>query len=467
MSKGKILEKLRSLGKARVIFGILLACWMPWGVFCFPGNLPWDAGTSIAWFLNLDRSNVNNPWFQNLWMGLFFQAGNLLGLPKLGIYLYCWLQMILEAWLLGKVIAYLWDRTGAGKAAGALVPFFALLPVFPIYAFMMGKDSGFALALLAMVYLLIRAAEEGDDFWEDRRSRRILAALPAVLGLQRNFGGVIPLGVFIILVLKARKKKGLPAAGGAALALLAATVLIPRLAGIPPAEIKEEMSIPLQTAAFYVQERPEEVTEEEWETISRVVEPRILIEEYHPMIADPIKDKSSFTAETRAEFLRMWAGLFRKHPDTILEGWKWSTHLYFSLTQDSEIKSHVFIGVCCDPALQEKLGIESWEAGNYFAKGAWTVSMQVPVVRTLQRIGGYSWILCGLALLTLAVRRLRKFFPCCVVLGMVLAACMLSPVNGYYRYAYPMILSLPAVLWAAAGSLRKRKTAAGTEAAGA
>ena len=90
MSKGKILEKLRSLGKARVIFGILLVCWMPWGVFCFPGNLPWDAGTSIAWFLNLDRSNVNNPWFQNLWMGLFFQAGNLLGLPKLGIYLYCW-----------------------------------------------------------------------------------------------------------------------------------------------------------------------------------------------------------------------------------------------------------------------------------------------------------------------------------------------------------------------------------------
>ena len=90
MSKGKILEKLRSLGKARVIFGILLVCWMPWGVFCFPGNLPWDAGTSIAWFLNLDRSNVNNPWFQNLWMGLFFQAGNLLGLPKLGIYLASW-----------------------------------------------------------------------------------------------------------------------------------------------------------------------------------------------------------------------------------------------------------------------------------------------------------------------------------------------------------------------------------------
>lgn len=457
MSKEAVKEKLRRLESPRAVFGILLIVWIPWAVLCFPGNILYDAGTSIAWFLNLNRSNVNNPWFQNLLMGVFYRIGDLTGIPPLGVYLYCCGQMVLEAWILSRLIPYLAERAGAGKGAYFLIPLYGLLPVFPIYAVMMGKDSNFGVALLAAVYLLIRAATEREAFWSRPRNYWILAALPAVLGLLRNHGGWIPLAVFAVLVLKAKKKAGILPAAVSALAVVSAAVLIPAAAGIPAGEMKEEMSIPLQSTACYAMAHPEEVTEEEWNVITKAVDREILLGAYNPMIADPVKDRSVFTAETRGEFLRMWLGLLRKHPGTILRGWWDSVHLYFSLTECSPVKSHVFFGVNMEPELQEQLRLYSWEGGNYIAKGAWHVSMMVPGIRVLQRIGLYSWLTLGMTAAALCFRKIRKYLPCCLLLLMVLGACLLSPVNGYYRYAFSMILSVPAVLAAVLGAVRRHR----------
>ena len=447
---------MKQIRKQWVLGGILLVLWIPWGILCFPGNLPWDAGLSIAWHLGIDRTNPNNPWFQNLLMGLVYRAGSAVGVPALGTYLYGWVQMVAEAWVIGKITAYLSDRCGAGKWAYALIALFAL-PVFPIYAFMMGKDSSYALVMLCMVYLLLRAGTEGESFWKEKKNVWLLAVLPALLGLLRNAGGIIPMAVVAVLALMKMKKKGiLPAAAGVVL-LIALTIGVPRIAGIPEGEMTEEMSMPLQTVAYYAQEHPEEITAEEKETIAQVVDPEVLKTEYTRYMADPVKSKATFTAETRGKFLGMWLGMLGKHPGTILEGWRRSTDLYFSLLDINPVKSHYFIGVCYDEALRETLGIRNWEQGNYLAKGAYHVSMKIPVIRQLQLSGLYFWAAILLALGTLAIRRIRAYFPCCALLMMVLIACLLSPVNGYFRYAYPLVLSTPVILTAVMMRLRGGK----------
>ena len=463
MSKKMIREKIRDLhlaekyGRSRVIFFALLLLWIPWGILCFPGNLPWDAGLSMAWHLGIDRTNPNNPWFQNLLMGLVYRFGQAVGVPGLGTYLFCWGQMVTEAWLLGKVIALLWEKTRAGKSAGLLVILFAL-PVFPIYAFMMGKDSGYALGMLGMVYLLLKSALEGGAFWREKKNIVWLAVLPAVLGLLRNMGGVIPLLVFMVLALMKMKKAGMLPAAGSALLLLILTVAVPKLAGIPEGEMKETMSMPLQTVGYYVQQNPEEVTEEEWAEIARAVDPQVLKESYDRYLVDPVKSQAEFTAENRDSFLKMWLGMLGKHPGTILEGWRRSTDLYFSMTDINPVKSHYFVGVCYDPALQEKLGIHNWDKGNYIAKGVYHVSMRIPVIRQLQLSGPWCWAAVLLTIVCLCIRRVRKFLPCCVLLMMVLGACLLGPVNGYYRYAYPLVLSCPGILAAVIAGLKRNPT---------
>ena len=404
---------MKKIGKQWILSGILLLCWIPWGILCFPGNLPWDAGTGIAWFLGLDRSNVNNPYFQNILFGSFYPLGQGLGLPAFGICLYCWLQMILEAVLLGHVIAYLADRW-AGKYAYILVIFYGLLPVFPIYAFMMGKDSNLALAMLWMVYLLLRSSGEREAFWSRKRNVVCIAVLPVILSLLRNFAGWVPLIISAVLLLKWRGKAGILPAALSAAALIMVSLVIPRLAGIPAAEIKEEMSIPLQAAAYYVQEHPEEVTAEEQETIESVVDWATFTEAYNPDIADRIKDPSRFTPETRGKFLGMLWGMFRKHPGTVLEGWRRSVWIYFSLSAQSPIKSHVFIGAGgINTELQQPLGLTMRPAGNYTAGQIWNRAVNLPVIRQLLCIGLYSWAALGMTLASLILKRLRKFLPCC------------------------------------------------------
>lgn len=419
--------------------------------------MPWDAGTSIAWFTGLDRSNVNNPYFQNILFGSFYSLGQGLGIPEFGVCLYCWLQMILEAILLGHVIGYLSDKW-AGKAAYILVAFYALIPVFPLYAFMMGKDSNMAIGILWFVYLLLKSAGDREEFWAQKSNRIWIAVTPAILSLLRNFAGWIPLIIAIVLLLKWRKKAGILLACISAALLVIVSIAIPRIAGIPSAEIKEEMSMPLQTVAYYVQQHPDEVTPEEKEIIESVVDWEIFTGAYNPNIADRIKDPSHFTPETRGKFLGMWWGMFRKHPGTILAGWRESTWIYFSLSAQSPIKSHIFIGVGgINPDIQEDLGLTMRPAGNYTAGRIWNWAINVPVLRQLQCIGLYSWIAVAMTLIALIFRKLRKFLPCCLMLIMVLGACMLGPVNGYYRYAYPMILSMPVILTAMIGIFNKER----------
>ena len=55
--------------------------------------------------------------------------------------------------------------------------------------------------------------------------------------------------------------------------------------------------------------------------------------------------------------------------------------------------------------------------------------------------------------LCFSVRKL--FFD---LLMMVLIACLLSPVNGYFRYAYPLVLSTPVILTAVMMRLRSGKS---------
>ena len=77
------------------------------------------------------------------------------------------------------------------------------------------------------------------------------------------------------------------------------------------------------------------------------------------------------------------------------------------------------------------------------------------VLRQLQLSGIYAWIAILMTVCALFVKRLRKFLPCCLLLMMVLGACVLSPVNGYFRYIYPLVLCTPVVLTGVLGSIKK------------
>ena len=432
--------------KEIIVFSVLACFWVVYYLWCFPGNMFWDSGTSIAWYLNLDRTNNNLPFFQNWLAGTFYTLGRILGAPVYGIGIYCLLQMVLEMILLTKIILYLSESESVGRTAYVPLILYCLMPLFPLYAMSMAKDSNFALAILLFEYFALQYANEKELFFSDPGKTGGLAAAIILMALFRNNAGFIPALAFIIISLFNRKRQAILISVTALLGVLLVQYAVPGLFGIPPVDRRENMSMPLQTTAYYIHQVPEEVTQEEKEIIDSVVGYQEMMDLYNPHIADPIKDISDFDAPKQMRFLKMWAGMIAKHPKVMLDGFYQSTYVYY--TPDAvnmARKPHVSYGIAISDENKDLLDLRFDQNAKENAQNAVETALNFPVVSLFAKIGIYSWILIGIALLTILIRRVRRFFFCCVPLLMVFVGCLLSPVNGYYRYAYSMILSIPVV----------------------
>ena len=68
----------------------------------------------------------------------------------------------------------------------------------------------------------------------------------------------------------------------------------------------------------------------------------------------------------------------------------------------------------------------------------------IPLIGWLSKIGIYFWLTIA-GFVMMIIRKAGRFHLCFPMLFMIIIGCMLSPVDGYYRYAYPLILSIPVV----------------------
>ena len=421
---------------------VFLICWLPYVFVCFPGNITSDSGTGITDFLKITNYTPNNPWFQNLIMGGFSSFGKWIGNPDFGVFIYCFLQMALEIIVLSIIIR---DTGRKSKAAGyCLLCLYCLNPLFPLYAFQMGKDSNFGLAVMAYVMFALKGVHD-NEFWDRKKETRLFAFSIVLLGLFRNLSGWIPAIAFALYTLLAVKKKSAVKTAAAVLAALVITSVLPSAFGVPKASRQENMSMPMQTMAYYATQHPEEMTEEDQAIISQVYNYDKMLQRYNPEISDPIKNHAVFDNTTTLPYMRLWLRKFLTHPLTMLEGWWKSTDKYIIPTRMCTIKIHVAIGYMIANSAKKSLKLynDNPHLNDVSSYVSWWLN--TPVLELLVKIGLYTLLLLLMVILVIVFRQPRYFLALAPLL-MILAGCLLSPVNGYYRYAYSMIASIPIVL---------------------
>lgn len=437
----------------RVIPLVLACCWLPYAIACFPGNMPWDTATSIAHWLGADRSNPNNPWFQNVMLGLVYEAGHLVGHNNLGVCVYVLIQAALEIWILTSFSVYLCERGTSPALVWIAVAVYALVPAFPLYALTMGKDSSFAVAILAFVFLAVQVAHEGQAFWrEGRRRPYALVAATVAIGLFRNHAGIVPCAALLIYSLAKKDNVALRYSLQATVATLVLTVALPAVLGVPQAKPQENMSLLIQTTAYYVRAYPDELSARERDVIDAVLSFERL-KDYNPDIADPIKDPASFDTYSPGEFMEVWLGLCAKHPLAMLHGAWLSMDAYLVPTRQTTVKPHTFVGYSIMERHRPALGMSNTNPLLGYAARLDALSLRIPVVSLLAKIGLYTWALVA-CIVYILKKREYTWLLCAAPLIMVLIGCLFSPVNGYYRYAYSMILSMPLYCVALAGARR-------------
>ena len=217
--------------------------------------------------------------------------------------------------------------------------------------------------------------------------------------------------------------------------------------------IREALSLPFQQTARYLKEHGEDVTEEEKEIISRVLDYEKLAVLYNPDISDPAKFsyRQAVPMEDWTAYLKVWMHQFFRHPMSYVAATV--NQNYVLIWPKAEVYGYYTEAVYEDyePSvrLAEYLGIQEVESPVFRAVAKLQrfyvgTALLLPIWGMTSNIAFYNLLL--IFLLVFSVRRklyrtLLTMMPLLLSVLIVISAPLVTP-----RYLLPAMYPMPAVL---------------------
>jgi hypothetical protein len=205
---------------------------------------------------------------------------------------------------------------------------------------------------------------------------------------------------------------------------------------------KQEMLGALfQCTARYIKEYPDEVTKEEKEAISKVLDYDKLPELYSAQLQDPVKFtfNQQSTSEDMMGYFGAFFSMFRKHPVCYIDAVINNAFGFFDVSRMSKMaytyfwnridkENRLYVGGAF-PKIQ-KIGYKL----IFFIQ-------RIPVINIFFSVGTYTMLSIFLILLMIRNKEYRKLYPAIVTILSVLLL-VISPAGGNFRYTMPMFMLL-------------------------
>ena len=326
----------------------LLILYLPLMLVSYPGMITADTvGQTIIAFPELsqstqavDVSQLNKPFYylnnhhpvaHTMLLHCCLVAGNkILHSWNAGYYLYSVIQELAFICVIAFLIREYIRKHGVSVwyALFILIYVFAS-PLIHNYVIKNTKDVFYSLFLLLTIHFWYHLIIDG-------RPRNLFLLLPCATGciMFRNEGQYVMMLAALGSICLNRKVRQLFAI--VFLYLLVFSVgyfhlLFPAL-GITPGSRREMFSIPFQQTARYVVGYGDQVTAEEREAISAVLDYERIAEVYDPNIADPVKDlypDQDASLKSLIRYMVCWAEMGLKRPGTYLAAFLNNKYEYF------------------------------------------------------------------------------------------------------------------------------------------
>lgn len=333
---------------ARILFLIFLLSRISFLIAYYPGLMIWDTGSSIAQFYGFETHVISvssNPdailsnhhmILLTFLMGGAVKLGELIGNQNFGFFLYTSAQMLLT----NAVVAYglhVLRKKSFPILYVLAVAIYALHPLFSIWQITVSKDSLFSVFLLLLIILLYQIVESNGTLLRKRKFLLLLTVANLMVILTKPQGAYISLLTFLVVAFVCRKQWKKILCCGILPSILYLTlftgVLLPAL-NVAASGKQEMLGFAFQQTARYVRDHGEDVTDAEQKAIAAVLPYDDLAQLYSPHIQDPVKFCYSQTAtdEELMDYLKAWAGMFLKHPQTYLAAtWDNIRHFFVPL----------------------------------------------------------------------------------------------------------------------------------------
>ena len=428
----------------RILILIIVLLWLPYAIGCFPGNMTADTLKSVESFQD-PMQGRNVPWFLNLLYGGFLLLGERAGNVNAALFVFCLLQIMLFVFGLANLLSRLWAE---GVPRGVLVPVLMLLgivPVFSTYAFCTMKDAVFAVGILYFcdAGTGILASEETEK--RDWVQLGVSAVFTALTRGGAALMMILSLAGFFVLF----RSRRIFLTGMAAIILLC-NYGIPKLAGLPGSQVRENLSLPIQQTARVLKLFEEDLTKEEIKQYKKIMTLKQW-RRYKAGISDPVKKYFAEDPSGRylKDYITLWRMELNRHPYAYLEAALLMNYAYYvPLADRSDLKERLFLGTerfSTEKVESLKTLRENGNPGLDVIRRIYDGINRIPVLRLFTRIGLYSWLMLIAFIYGLARKKQRRFVLLLVPELIVLIGCCFSPVNGHLRYAFPFMINGPLV----------------------
>ncbi|MCE5344309.1 MAG: DUF6020 family protein [Eubacteriales bacterium] len=439
------------------VMAMLLVCWSPYLIVFYPGTIIWDMGEMLGGLYGLRMLSTWHPMFTTWLFGGCVWLGRLFASDNLGAFFFTLLQTLFLAYALADALRLL-RRFGLGRGWRlTALCFFGLTPIFGSFAQAVGKDTLYAAALLLFA---VRTAETLRFGVGDRKGLWQYAAFALLACLLRNNGLYVVLPTAVLAVLfGARGRRRLALAGTMAAAL--AVVFAFNHLLLPALHIQDETtsglySVCFQQSARVLRDHADTVTPEEYAGINAVLDAQNLPTLYEANISDPVKftfrqygQGPAVESAALASYRKTWLSMLAKYPLTYLESFVAGGSGYFAFTPkiDAARTYHLQGGIRFvfetytlgdDPRYLHTTQIAGLAKARELLAAYTRGWRRVPMLEIALFCPTYLWLLAAAVLSMFRRRRFREliaYLPALLSLG----ACVLSPVNDYFRYFLPVV----------------------------
>lgn len=411
----------------------------------YPGVLTTDSFTTISQALGLtDYDNVM-PFWHTVTVELFVKIGLwLFGDINAAVALFHAAQILFIAACFGYAVETLY-RIGVPKwALGIVYVLYALMPYNIVYSVTLWKDIPFAGSALLLVTALYRLLKNIGS----KRGNLVTLVIGAIgFSLLRTNGwyAFAVMAVILAILLWRQQKK---------LVLLLLAVLVitwlmlnPLLSILNVGETNfvEAFGIPMQQIARVLHnQRP--LAEEDMAMLNEIFFTDRTAELYDPQTVDPVKfdtfryDRVSYLTEHLWDYIRLYFRIGSQYPTDYWQAWVEQTKGYWNggykfWTYTLKMGENDF-GIVQSPG-ENLLSRVYHAAFRYWEKPE--------ILQCLISIGLYVWCLMSCFVVNVLKKR-QEFLLSIPILVLIVGLWLGTPVFSEFRYAYPLILTLPVIL---------------------
>lgn len=437
-------------------FAIIFICWLPYLIINLPGSVPIDGYKQLEMCNGVAPLTNHHPWLHTLFMGFLMKIGQVVS-DNAGIFLIVIVQYVIEALCYAKICDKIKEWGAPNIVSILTLLYFCIVPNFGAYAQVVMKD-GIYTALFAVYVCLYIDACIGyirENYSENDYLKKYIKIflLGLIVCFTRNNGIyiVLPMNILLFFFSIDRGKKY-------AILTIVFTVVffyiveypLASCVGVQRESEKEILSVPFQQTARYLKKFPDDVTVQEKNGINKVLDYVNLADLYNPYVSDPVKETFKNPSDKDMnKYFQIWAEMLMKHPGVYVESFLNGTYGYYYPFADCS-KSHLLqYHFYIDPR-----PVETRYNLRYFFSEKIRSNVEqytllwrkLPILSLFMSPGAYTWLLILLAGYNIFKKKWRKNL---VLIGPFLnvAICIASPVNGYVRYALPLMSCMPILIY--------------------